>query len=96
MKGLSAKVFRTYASITFQNQFDEGTTENGTMQETLSRNSHANSMVVILYYHRQVAPKTHDESMVKIRVRMATSFYMDSHVFLQPLAYSSVGSNTIA
>ena len=38
MKGLSAKVFRTYdASITFQNQFDEGMPENGTMQEKLSR-----------------------------------------------------------
>ena len=65
------------------------------MQEKLPRNSHANSMVV-LYYHQQVAPKMHDESMVRMRVRMATSFYMDSHVFLQPLAYSSVSSNTIA
>jgi DNA topoisomerase-1 len=51
MKGLSAKVFRLYASIAFQNQFDEGTPENGSMQEKLNHYNHSNRMVVILFYH---------------------------------------------
>lgn len=71
MKGLSAKVFRTYnASITFQNQLDEGTPENGTMQEKLNHYNHANRMVAILCNHQRAAPKTHDQSMAKMKERV--------------------------
>jgi DNA topoisomerase-1 len=71
MKGLSAKVFRTYnASITFQSQLDEGTPENGTMQEKLNHYNHANRMVAILCNHQRAAPKTHDQSMAKMKEKV--------------------------
>ena len=71
MKGLSAKVFRTYnASITFQNQLDEGTPETGTMQEKLNHYNHANRMVAILCNHQRAAPKTHDQSMAKMKEKV--------------------------
>ncbi len=71
MKGLSAKVFRTYnASITFQNQLDEGTPEKGTMQEKLNHYNHANRMVAILCNHQRAAPKTHDQSMAKMKEKV--------------------------
>jgi hypothetical protein len=71
MKGLSAKVFRTYnASITFQNQLDEGTPEDGTMQEKLNHYNHANRMVAILCNHQRAAPKTHDQSMARMKERV--------------------------
>lgn len=71
MKGLSAKVFRTYnASITFQNQLDEGTPETGTMQEKLNHYNHANRMVAILCNHQRAAPKTHDQSMAKMKEKL--------------------------
>lgn len=71
MKGLSAKVFRTYnASITFQSQLDEGTPENGTLQEKLNHYNHANRMVAILCNHQRAAPKTHDQSMAKMKEKL--------------------------
>ncbi|KAI0288507.1 hypothetical protein BC826DRAFT_1037325 [Russula brevipes] len=71
MKGLSAKVFRTYnASITFQNQLDEGTPEDGTIQEKLNHYNHANRMVAILCNHQRAAPKTHDQSMAKMKEKL--------------------------
>ncbi|KAH9972457.1 hypothetical protein BGW80DRAFT_1314640 [Lactifluus volemus] len=71
MKGLSAKVFRTYnASITFQNQLDEGTPEKGTLQEKLNHYNHANRMVAILCNHQRAAPKTHDQSMAKMKEKL--------------------------
>jgi DNA topoisomerase-1 len=49
MKGLWAKVFRTYeASITFQNQLDEGTPETGITQERCNYYHRTNCMVAIL------------------------------------------------
>ncbi|KAH9991825.1 hypothetical protein BJV77DRAFT_1006047 [Russula vinacea] len=71
MKGLSAKVFRTYnASITFQGQLDEGTPETGTLQEKLNHYNHANRMVAILCNHQRAAPKTHDQSMAKMKEKL--------------------------
>ncbi|KAA1473919.1 hypothetical protein DENSPDRAFT_840460 [Dentipellis sp. KUC8613] len=71
MKGLSAKVFRTYnASITFQQQLDEGTPEKGTVQEKLNHYNHANRMVAILCNHQRAVPKTHEQSMAKMREKL--------------------------
>ncbi|KZT29005.1 hypothetical protein NEOLEDRAFT_1128512 [Neolentinus lepideus HHB14362 ss-1] len=68
MKGLTAKVFRTYnASITFQEQLDQGTPEKGTVQEKLVAYNHANRMVAILCNHQRSVPKTHEQSMEKMR-----------------------------
>lgn len=68
MKGLTAKVFRTYnASITFQQQLDQGTPEAGTVQEKLNAYNHANRMVAILCNHQRAVPKSHEQSMGKMR-----------------------------
>ncbi|OBZ70772.1 DNA topoisomerase 1 [Grifola frondosa] len=71
MKGLTAKVFRTYnASITFQQQLDQGTPESGTVQEKLNAYNHANRMVAILCNHQRAVPKTHEQSMGKMREKL--------------------------
>ncbi|KAI9569687.1 DNA topoisomerase I [Boletus coccyginus] len=76
MKGLTAKVFRTYnASITFQEQLDEGTPKNATVQEKLNAYNHANRMVAILCNHQRSAPKTHEQSMGKMRDRLRAFKY---------------------
>ncbi|KAF8444645.1 hypothetical protein L210DRAFT_3530423 [Boletus edulis BED1] len=76
MKGLTAKVFRTYnASITFQEQLDEGTPQNVTVQEKLNAYNHANRMVAILCNHQRSAPKTHDQSMSRMRDRLRSFKY---------------------
>jgi len=68
MKGLTAKVFRTYnASITFQRLLDEESLENATLQEKLNAYNKANRQVAILCNHQRAAPKTHDQSMEKMR-----------------------------
>ena len=77
MKGLTAKVFRTYnASITFQQQLEEGTPEKGTVQEKLNAYNHANRMVAILCNHQRAPPKTHEQSMQKMKekVRILLTF----------------------
>lgn len=95
MKGLSAKVFRTYnASITFQSQLDEGTPETGTLQEKLNHYNHANRMVAILCNHQRAAPKTHDQSMAKMKEKVQMNVLPWGRVLTWPL--SSVGSSTIA
>ena len=71
MKGLSAKVFRTYnASITFQEQLDQGTPEVGTVQEKVNAYNHANRMVAILCNHQRAVPKTHESSMMKMKEKV--------------------------
>ncbi|KAI6040294.1 DNA topoisomerase I [Pisolithus marmoratus] len=76
MKGLTAKVFRTYnASITFQQQLDEGTPKVATMQEKLNAYNHANRMVAILCNHQRSVPKTHEQSMGKMRDRLRALKY---------------------
>ena len=99
MKGLSAKVFRTYnASITFQRQLDEGTPENGTVQEKLNHYNHANRMVAILCNHQRAAPKTHEQSMSKMKDRVSVRYFHSSYaVFNLPVSsLSCVASSTIA
>ncbi|KAF9241621.1 DNA topoisomerase I [Melanogaster broomeanus] len=76
MKGLTAKVFRTYnASITFQQQLDEGTPKDATVQEKLNAYNQANRMVAILCNHQRAAPKTHEQSMGKMRDRLRSLKY---------------------
>jgi len=82
MKGLSAKVFRTYnASITFQQQLDSGTPENGTLQEKLNHYNHANRMVAILCNHQRAVPKSHEQSMGKMKDRVSSSRWCMTRVF---------------
>ncbi|KAJ7496636.1 hypothetical protein FB451DRAFT_1119524 [Mycena latifolia] len=68
MKGLTAKVFRTFnASITFQRLLDESMSENATLQEKLNAYNKANREVAILCNHRRATPKTHEQSREKVR-----------------------------
>lgn len=72
MKGLTAKVFRTYnASITFQRLLDEGTPEKATVQEKLNAYNHANREVAILCNHQRAVPKTHEQSMLKMKEKVS-------------------------
>jgi DNA topoisomerase-1 len=74
MKGLTAKVFRTYnASITFQEQLDENTPKKASLQEKLNAYNKANRMVAILCNHQRSVPKTHEASMGKMRDKVRTS-----------------------
>jgi DNA topoisomerase-1 len=69
MKGLTAKVFRTYnASITFQQQLDELTPRNkdASVQEKLIAYNKANRMVAILCNHQKSVSKNHAASMEKL------------------------------
>jgi DNA topoisomerase-1 len=71
MKGLTAKVFRTYnASITFQEQLDDNTPEKVSVQEKLNAYNQANRMVAILCNHQRTVPKTHEQSMEKMKFRV--------------------------
>lgn len=74
MKGLTAKVFRTFnASSTFQRLLDENELKNATLQEKLNAYNKANRLVAILCNHQRSAPKTHDQSMEKMRTRVSYS-----------------------
>lgn len=67
MKGLTAKVFRTYnASITFQEQLEKVTPKVATIQEKLNAYNKANRLVAILCNHQRSVPKTHAASMEKM------------------------------
>ncbi|KII92442.1 hypothetical protein PLICRDRAFT_172532 [Plicaturopsis crispa FD-325 SS-3] len=71
MKGLTAKVFRTYnASITFQQQLDEGTPKDASVQEKLNAYNNANRLVAVLCNHQRSAPKTHEQSMEKMKEKV--------------------------
>ncbi|KDQ21875.1 hypothetical protein BOTBODRAFT_50413 [Botryobasidium botryosum FD-172 SS1] len=64
MKGLTAKVFRTYnASITFQEQLDKCTPKDGTVAEKLAAYNQANRMVAILCNHQKSVSKNHGTAM---------------------------------
>ncbi|KAF9566735.1 topoisomerase I [Agrocybe pediades] len=70
MKGLTAKVFRTFnASITFQRLLDQENLANASLQEKLNAYNKANREVAILCNHQRSAPKTHDQSMEKMRYK---------------------------
>lgn len=73
MKGLTAKVFRTYnASITFQQQLNERTPKDGTLLEKLAAYNEANRMVAILCNHQKSVSKNHGASMEKIENQVRT------------------------
>ena len=67
MKGLTAKVFRTYnASITFQEQLDMYASNEASIQEKLNAYNKANRMVAILCNHQKAVSKTHGQSIEKM------------------------------
>lgn len=70
MKGLTAKVFRTYnATHTMQQQMDIIPNE-GTINEKIVRYNAANRQVAILCNHQKAIGKTHDAAMEKIDDRI--------------------------
>ncbi|CEP17406.1 hypothetical protein [Parasitella parasitica] len=76
MKGLSAKVFRTYnASITFQQQVDELTKPNDTVADKLLSYNRANRQVAVLCNHQKSASKTHEQMISKIGDRIKAFKY---------------------
>lgn len=67
MKGLTAKVFRTYnASITLQDQLNNNTPAKGTVMEKLAAYNKANRMVAVLCNHQRAVSKGHGDSMSKM------------------------------
>lgn len=97
MKGLTAKVFRTYnASATFQRLLDESDLEGATLQEKLNAYNKANRLVAILCNHQRSVPKTHDQSMEKMRQKVYLNIPCQAipHVFC--CLYSIKGLNTTA
>jgi DNA topoisomerase-1 len=76
MKGLSAKVFRTYnASITFQQQVDELTKPDDSVADKLLSYNRANRLVAVLCNHQKSASKTHDQMISKIGDRIRAFKY---------------------
>lgn len=70
MKGLTAKVFRTYnASKTMQDQLDLIKNE-GTVAEKVVKFNAANRTVAILCNHQRTVSKTHGDSMQKIHDKL--------------------------
>ena len=66
MKGLTAKVFRTYnASWTFQQQL-KNTPKNGSVQEKIAAYNTANREVAILCNHQKTVSKGFAESLAKM------------------------------
>ena len=66
MKGLTAKVFRTYnASKTMQDQIDIIENE-GTVAEKVAKFNAANRTVAILCNHQRTVSKTHGDSVQKL------------------------------
>ncbi|KAG0201384.1 DNA topoisomerase 1 [Mortierella sp. GBA30] len=67
MKGLTAKVFRTYnASFTFQDQLQKLTPKDGTVAEKLLAYNRANREVAVLCNHQRAVSKGHAVQMDKI------------------------------
>jgi DNA topoisomerase-1 len=88
MKGLTAKVFRTYnASITFQEQLDKYTPKDGSIHEKLAAYNEANRMVAKLCNHQRAVPKSHGASMEKmanqVRISLSVSISFIANFALQ-------------
>ncbi|KAJ3091530.1 DNA topoisomerase 1, partial [Quaeritorhiza haematococci] len=67
MKGLTAKVFRTFnASYTFQEELKK-TPDDGTVAEKILAYNRANRQVAILCNHQRTVPKAHGNQMSKIQ-----------------------------
>ena len=70
MPGLSAKVFRTYnASFTFQNEL-KPTPEDGDWPEKNLAYNRANREVAVLCNHQRTVPKSHENSMEKLKEKV--------------------------
>lgn len=64
MPNLTAKVFRTFnASFTLQNQLDELTDANSSIEEKILAYNRANRAVAVLCNHQRAVPKGHEKSM---------------------------------
>ncbi|KAI7898901.1 uncharacterized protein BX663DRAFT_523196 [Cokeromyces recurvatus] len=76
MKGLSAKVFRTYnASITFQQQVDLLTNSDDSIANKLLSYNRANREVAILCNHQRSVSKTHEQTISRISDRIRQHKY---------------------
>ncbi|KAG0742352.1 hypothetical protein G6F58_005853 [Rhizopus delemar] len=76
MKGLSAKVFRTYnASITFQEQLEKLTNENDSIPDKLLSYNRANREVAVLCNHQKAASKNHEQQISKMGDRIRAIKY---------------------
>ncbi|KAF7727427.1 DNA topoisomerase 1, partial [Apophysomyces ossiformis] len=76
MKGLSAKVFRTYnASHTFQQQLDKLTIPDDLLVDKMLSFNRANREVAVLCNHQRAAPKTHAQQMLKIQDKIRALKY---------------------
>ena len=90
MKGLTAKVFRTYnASITFQTELDKQVFSNASVAEKIKAYNEANRKVAILCNHQRSIPKGHSAAMEKAneKVQWHMGFFCVTHIsFLDPRA----------
>ncbi|KAF9150838.1 DNA topoisomerase 1 [Linnemannia schmuckeri] len=76
MKGLTAKVFRTYnASFTFQDQLEKKTPKDGTVAEKLLAYNRANRDVAILCNHQRAVSKGHAGQIGKIEDKVRAYKY---------------------
>ncbi|CAG8479833.1 7741_t:CDS:10 [Acaulospora morrowiae] len=76
MKGLTAKVFRTYnASYTFQNELKKRTDPNSTIAEKILSYNRANREVAVLCNHQRSVSKAHDNQMNKISDKLRSLKY---------------------
>lgn len=86
MKGLTAKVFRTYnASWTFQQQL-KNTPRNGTVAEKIAAYNTANRQVAILCNHQKTVSKGFAESFAKFGDKVRAVKYQRMKARLQLLA----------
>ena len=71
MDGLTAKVFRTYnASQTLQQQLDELTESDSSLEEKVLSYNRANRAVAVLCNHQRSIPKTFDKSMENLQAKI--------------------------
>jgi DNA topoisomerase-1 len=78
MKGLTAKVFRTYnASWTFQQQLVK-TPKKGTIQEKIAAYNTANRDVAILCNHQKTVSKGFEQSYAKMGDKVSYAFLADA------------------
>jgi DNA topoisomerase-1 len=72
MKGLTAKVFRTYnASHTFQIQLDKLTRPNDSVVDKLLSYNRANREVAVLCNHQRSVSKSHGQMIEKIQDKVS-------------------------
>ena len=71
MKGLTAKVFRTYnASKTLQDELTSLTESNATIPEKILAYNRANRQVALLCNHQRSVPKTFGKSMETLKAKV--------------------------